>query len=229
MFMHPTGILCALERELAPFLAQMQKVTTKKAANLTLHTGQLNGCPVFAAACGIGKVNAAMAALTLIRDFGAAALINAGTAGGMAPQVKILDTVVCAASAYHDLDPAFLTGRHIPHTADARFAADSRLLAAAKKTAAGKPRAVHFGLTVTGDSFIDIDGRAAINEAFNPLCVDMESAACAHVCYVCNTPFIAVRAVSDSEEEHGEGVFEQHCAEASRLACEFVLDMLKAL
>ena len=74
------------------------------------------------------------------------------------------------------------------------------------------------GRTVTGDVFIEKDGRESIIERFNPVCCDMETAASAHVCYALNVPFNCVRAISDTEEEAGLGSFEKNVIYAAQVA-----------
>ncbi|TKB05634.1 5'-methylthioadenosine/S-adenosylhomocysteine nucleosidase [Desulforhopalus sp. IMCC35007] len=91
------------------------------------------------------------------------------------------------------------------------FDVDSELLAVAKKiqsielvSEAGNvklsntPKLVVGGTGVSGMSFVDnSDYRTWIFETFNAGCLDMESAAVAHVAYVNHIPFIAFRSLSD--------------------------------
>ncbi|MFR2156708.1 MAG: hypothetical protein ACLS43_06090 [Evtepia gabavorous] len=51
----------------------------------------------------------------------------------------------------------------------------------------------------------DEGGREAIRAAWHPLSVDMETAAVAHVCYVNQVPFLAVRTLTDTADQ-GRGV-----------------------
>ncbi|NLL88611.1 MAG: 5'-methylthioadenosine/S-adenosylhomocysteine nucleosidase [Firmicutes bacterium] len=78
------------------------------------------------------------------------------------------------------------------------------------------PQTVYFGEIVTGESFIEHEGRELINQRFKPLCADMETAAVAHVCYVNKIPFAAVRSISDTEENSGQENFAKYCDLASR-------------
>ena len=58
-----------------------------------MHEGRLCGVEVVAVVCGVCKVNAAIASQLLIDDFAVGAILNSGTAGGMDPRLRILDTV----------------------------------------------------------------------------------------------------------------------------------------
>lgn len=53
------GIICAAEKELAPFLAQIEGIKTSEKAMLQFYEGQIHGTEVAAVFPGSGKVNAA--------------------------------------------------------------------------------------------------------------------------------------------------------------------------
>ena len=36
------------------------------------------------------------------------------------------------------------------------------------------------------------------------ICIDMETAAAAHTCYMCNVAFIAIRSISDNKADNGQ-------------------------
>ena len=60
------GRLCPSEDELAPFFAALVPQGVSKRAGLTIHEGRLGAHPVAALYSGVCKVNAAIAAQTLI-------------------------------------------------------------------------------------------------------------------------------------------------------------------
>ncbi len=226
--MAKVGIICAGERELAPFLPHIARLHVSKRAMLTLYEGEIDGTDVIALFCGVCKVNAAVAAQLLIDCRGVDVIINAGTCGGIDERLDVLDTVVCTEVMYHDMDNEILTGYH-PWMPDEFFKADGRLLELARRAATTRDGKIYFGRMVTGESFIDIDGRDEIIAACAPLSVDMETAAIAHVCYVNGVPFIAVRTLTDTAKHSGEANFEKNCAEASSIAKDFVRALLERL
>jgi len=57
-----------------------------------------------------------------------------------------------------------------------------------------------------------------INEQFEPLTVDTETASIAHVCYVNKIPFIAIRSITDTESHSGSEYFAENCEKASKIA-----------
>lgn len=222
------GILCASDTELAPFLTRMhiEKVTEK--AMLKFYEGTFGTVDAVAVYSGVCKVNAAIAAQILIDGFGADAVINAGTAGGMDKDVELFDTIAAEQTVYHDVADDILTEFH-PWMKTSYFQADPALLDAARRYAKASPDPVRFGTIATGEAFIEDHRREEICAAFAPLAVDMESAAAAHVCYVNGIPFLSVRAVTDTAEHKGIENFEQNCEKASEKAAEAVMGILEEL
>lgn len=134
---------------------------------------------------GICKVNAAIAEQILIDLFEVDIIINSGTAGGMDLKLKIFDTVISTEVCYHDVLQDILTDFY-PWMKTIFFEADPELIkiseTAVKET--GLKGKVFWGRIVTGEAFITDEGREKINDEFEPLAVDMETASIAHVCYV---------------------------------------------
>ena len=78
----------------------------------------------------------------------------------------------------------------------------------------------------TGEAFIKDEGRKEINDKFSPLSVDMETASIAHVCYVNNIPFIAVRCITDTAFHSGNEHFEENVIKASEIAAEITKSII---
>ncbi len=146
---------------------------------------------------GIGKVNAAIQAVEMIRQYKPDVIISSGCAGGNGDDVNVQDVVVSSELAYHDvycgtaIDSTTVYGQ--VQGLPARFQADPYLLEKAQLTGA-KP-----GLIVTGDWFVDSKEkmREIIGHFPEAKAVDMESAAIAHTCYIYKVPFISFRVISD--------------------------------
>ena len=223
------GIICASENELDPFLDDFQEHSVVEKAKLKIHIGKIGEHDVVLLYCGVCKVNAAIAAQIVIDDFNVDAIINAGVAGGMDSRLGILDTVVSTEVAYHDVASEILTEYH-PWMKSVFFAADENLLKIAKNVAEriqtkGK---IYFGRMVTGEAFISDDGRQEIMDAFNPLSVDMETGSIAHVCYANSIPFLAIRSITDTADHRGSEFFEMNCKEASRIAKDFTVEVIRS-
>ena len=224
------GIICAGDEEVAPFLPIIDRCQISEKAMLKFYEGQINGVDIVTLFSGVCKVNAAVAAQILIDTYGADIIINAGVAGGMDEKLDIFDSVISTEVAYHDVAPDILTEFH-PWMETACFKADSRLLQLSRQAVSRLDLAgnVYWGRMVTGEAFIADEGRQTIKEQFAPLSVDMETASIAHVCYVNNVPFIAVRSIADTATHSGVGHFEENCPKASAIAKDITVALLAEL
>lgn len=224
------GIICACDNELAPFLSVMDCDKVSERAKLKFYEGTINHIDVVALFSGVCKVNAAIAAQILIDTYETDAIINAGTAGGMNPDLKVYDSVISTEVAYHDVVSSILTEFH-PYMDSQYFEADPKLLNLSR-TAVNRVNdkgSVYWGRMVTGEAFIEEEGRQAIIERYNPLSVDMETASIAHVCYVNGIPFIAIRSITDTAEHKGSAYFEANREKASRIAMNLTVALLAEL
>jgi len=215
------GIIGATENEITPFTSSMSNIRTEKHAMLSFHKGKYLDIPIIALYCGVCKVNAAIAAQILIDKYQVTQIIVIGVAGAINEELHILDTVISSEIAYHDVADEILTQYH-PWMKSIYFAADRDMLNAISEANAGE-RSVVIGRIVTGEAFIDQNGRKEIIEKYNPLCVDMETASIAHVCYANSIPFVAIRSISDTPHESGNGAFEKY----GEAAAEKSIDILK--
>ncbi len=181
--MKKIGIIVAMDKE----LKQLQEL--------------FSDSEVLVRKCGIGKVNAALGAQQMINEYHPDCIISSGCAGGNGDDINIQDVVVSSELCYHDV----YCGTAIDNTTKygqvqglpARYQADAELLSKASALNCGV--AVHQGLIVTGDWFVDTREkmRSIINLFPEAKAVDMESAAIAQTCYVNKVPFISFRVVSD--------------------------------
>ena len=160
-----------------------------------------SGSDVLVRKCGIGKVNAALGAQQMINEYHPDCIISSGCAGGNGDDIHVQDVVVSTELCYHDV----YCGTAIDNTTQygqvqglpARYQADAELLSKASALNCGV--AVHQGLIVTGDWFVDSKEkmRSIIDLFPEAKAVDMESAAIAQTCYINKVPFISFRVISD--------------------------------
>ncbi|MDO4898265.1 MAG: 5'-methylthioadenosine/S-adenosylhomocysteine nucleosidase [Rothia sp. (in: high G+C Gram-positive bacteria)] len=150
----------------------------------------------------IGLVNAAAAltaALALVSR--PAAVLSAGTAGGLHTDIEVGDLAVGVDYTYTDAD-ATAFGYEFGQVPGmpARFEADGMLLDRAQRAAAaytGEGQ-VRFGTMLAGGSFVTAhnvkDTRGIFPDA---LSTDMETTALAQICSSRGLPFVSVRGISD--------------------------------
>lgn len=222
------GIICASDAELEPFIRQIKDVKITEKAMLKFYEGKLDQVSVIVLYSGVCKVNAAIAAQLLIDLFQVDLIINAGAAGGMDESVRLLDTVISEQIVYHDVTDDVLTEFH-PWMQSCYFMADKELLAAAKEYCKTAEYPIRFGTMATGEQFIEDEKRDEINRKFAPLSVDMETAAIAHVCYVNQVPFLAVRSITDTASHKGKENFERNCEMASEISSKITIGLLGSL
>ena len=202
------GVIGATENEINPFIASMSNIHVEKHAMLSIHKGKYLDIDIAALYCGVCKVNAAIATQILIDKYQVSRIIVIGVAGAINENLHIGDTVISSEIAYHDVADEVLTQYH-PCMKSIYFAADKDLLNGISKANVEDP-SVMTGRIVTGEAFIDQHGRKGIIEKYDPLCVDMETASIAHVCYANAIPFVAIRSMSDTPHESGNDVFERY-------------------
>jgi len=221
------GIICAGDREVAPFLPHIENCAVSEKAMLKIYEGTINGVEIVTLFCGVGKTNAAIAAQILIDGYGVEMMINAGTAGGMDVSVELFDIVVATEAAHHDVHEVILTEFH-PWAPSIFFKSDETLLALTRNAVAhmNTGSKVCFGRMITGEKFITDDGRDEMNAALCPLSVDMETASIAHTCYVNQIPFIAIRCITDTATHSGTENFDKNCVAASEISKNVVLELL---
>lgn len=191
------GIIVAMQVELDLLLPLINEIKTIKHTGVTLHEGMIGDKMVCLMQSGIGKVNAAVGAMQLIRYFNPDIVVNTGVAGGTGTEARVLDVVVGERVAYHDVWCGEPNERGQVQGYPRYFEAPSDILAL---ECLNDNRRIKRGLIATGDIFVDSAEALAAIKAVYPdvMAVDMESAAIAHVCYLAAIPFLSIRVVSDT-------------------------------
>ena len=197
--MKKIGIVCAMQREKEQLELRLPSPTRQQSGPFEFIKSRLNGCEVILTQGGMGKVNSALCALELIKNFSPNFIVNSGVAGGLHASLKTMDTVIGSQYVYHDVwcgdGNEYGQVQQLP----ARFTADETLLAVAEKLRQQNPQSLRVGLLCTGDQFVS--GEEAVAKILKhfpqALACDMESAAVAQTCYRYNTPFLSMRLISD--------------------------------
>jgi adenosylhomocysteine nucleosidase len=234
------AIVGAMHQELQALLAAMPDERPVPRAGREFWVGHLGGQEVVVVLSRIGKVAAATTATLLLSEFDVSRIVFTGTAGGLAPGVKVGDVVVADTLLQHDMDASPLFPRHeVPLYGRDRFATDGAMSAALARASldtlaelGATAATVHRGLVVSGDRFVS---ERAENEALcarlpDALAVEMEGAALAQVCHDFGVPFAVVRTVSDRADDSAHVDFNRFVAEvASRYTLAIVSRWLTSL
>jgi adenosylhomocysteine nucleosidase len=153
-------------------------------------------------------------------------VIFTGLAGGLHADVDVGDVVVASTLMQHDMDARPLFGRYEipllgrvhfePDAALSNLLRDSAQAFVLRRGAAGntadatlaQPK-VHAGLIATGDIFVSHHDEAqALRERLpDALCVEMEGAAMAQICYEFGIPFAVMRVISDRADHAAKADF----------------------
>ena len=193
------GIIVADNDEYKPLGASIEKgefepfsVLQRTGHKFFVNTNNIKA-QVISILCGIGKVNAAAAAMHLV-DLGCDIILNFGLSGGISG-ISRGELMVCEKFLEHDFD---LTGiGYKPCEKPSQkyiYEADRRLI----DLFVGMNSDVKTGTAVSGDSFVcDADIRNALRDNFGAMSCDMETAAIAYVCDFSDIPFFALRRISD--------------------------------
>lgn len=228
------GIIGAMDVEVNTLKEAADITETTKIAEMEFCKGTLGGKNVVIVKCGMGKVNAGICAHTLINNFNCTKIINTGVAGSLDNQIDIGDIVVSVDAVQHDYDVeaiGFQKGE-IPYTGLYAFPADEALRAAAVKAAQESAPEVHVfeGRVCSGDQFISTkEQKDIIVGNFGGMCCEMEGAAIAQTCYLNNTPYVIIRAISDKNDGSQAVEFSEFEAEAAANCARIVQYMVENL
>lgn len=207
------GIISAMNCELSGMVNALTDLKESNVANMKIWQGKLNELNVVIALCGIGKVNAAIAAQILITQFQVDSLINIGLAGALAEAVNIGDVVISNEVTYFDYDARQLRN-NFPYMESTFFKADTHLIDVCKRASISSEYNgnVHVGRIISGDRFIkDNETREKLVTQYNGLCTEMEGASIGHVAHVFGTPFVVIRIMSDKANQEASISFAEYC------------------
>ncbi|MDN4595344.1 5'-methylthioadenosine/adenosylhomocysteine nucleosidase [Polycladomyces subterraneus] len=224
------GVIGAMEEEVALFLEEMETEQVEEYAGIRYHRGRLAGADAVVCKSGVGKVNAAICTQILIDRFNVKAIVFTGVAGALHPDLDIGDLVISTSCQQHDMDVTalgFAPGQ-IPFQAVSVFPADERLIRLAEEAArrAADVKTVK-GKVLSGDQFISSSEKVAeLREKWEGVCVEMEGAAVAHVCYANRVPYVVIRSMSDRADHSANVNFAEFTKLAAERSCAIVREML---
>lgn len=215
------GIIGPTKEEITLFNSFVDKKETKKELGLDLIIGKYKDLDVVTLESGIGKVNATIATMHLIYKYNITHFIVLGACGGIDEVLSIPDIVIADKIYHHDQSPDIIMDRP-PYIKKPYFEVDKGFLELSKKI----NQKVYYGSLVTGEAFIEDEGREKIVSKFNPLAVDMETAAMAQTCYILNIPFFSIRSVTDTKKESGMNAFHINLEKAVNASTNYLIKIL---
>ncbi len=218
------GIIGAMEEEVTSLKEALTESKTNTIAGMEFCEGKLDNVDVVVVQCGMGKVNSGICANILINQFDCTSIINTGVAGSLDNQIDIGDIVVSVDACQHDftVEAIGFEKGEIPYTGLSAFPADETMRKKAVEAVhAAVPEVQVFeGRVCTGDQFISSkEQKELIKSNFGGMCCEMEGGAIAQACFLNDTPFVIIRAISDKADDSEEKNYEvfkkeaaEHCA-----------------
>lgn len=191
------GVLVAMEKELLQLRTLISDEKTTDTPLFSFYEGSIGKNHIVAAQSGIGKVNAAVAAVEMINRYDVDAIISTGVAGGASVALEIRDVVASTSALYHDVYCGKEAKKGQIIGLPLEFKSDERLLQKARQLQCSVK--IHTGKIVTGDCFVDNKAvmQGILDDFPEAMAVDMESAAIAQVCHRYKRGFISFRIISD--------------------------------
>lgn len=192
------GLIVAMQSEFDLVVKIMEQPKIENIGKLTFSSGIIDDKQIVLMKSGIGKVNAAITCVEMIKKFSPDYIINTGLAGGVDKDISVMDIVLGQDVVYHDVWCGEGNNYGQVQGLPCFYRADDELLKKAQQISSDVK--ILSGLIATGDKFIDdIKQLNDIKEKFpQGMAVDMESAAIAQTCYLYNIPFLAIRIISDT-------------------------------
>lgn len=227
------GIIGAMEEEVELLRAGMADREDRRIGTFVFHAGTIDGRAAVLLRCGIGKVNAAVGAALLLETWKPRFVVNTGSAGGLSASASVGDLVISDGLLQHDVDvTAFGYARGQVPGMPAVFSVPESLMLLAEEAVAQSRAACLFpagarcgrGLIVSGDAFVH---ESALIESIRSrfpraVAVEMEGAAVAQACALFDTPFVAIRALSDIAGTESPVSFEEFMPLAAARSAEIV-------
>ncbi len=216
------GVIAAEEKELLEVKNLMSDIESIELFDRMFYKGKLNNKDVVCVKCGVGKVNSAHICQVMIDNFNVELVVNIGSAGGVDKRLKVGDVVIADKLFQHDFDITPF-GRELGEIDNiGKFIeTDKKLLEIFKD------KNVFIGGIASGDKFIhEKEEKDKIRDTFNVMCVEMEGASIAQVCFLDKVKFLVIRSITDTLEGNSKVDFETFLTEASKNAANILKDII---
>lgn len=244
------GILGAMPEEINGILSLLVNKEEVVKGMRTYYIGKLNNIDVVVVFSRWGKVASATTVTHLIVEFGITHLFFTGVAGAINQDLNVGDIVIANSLVQHDMDARPLMQRfEIPLLGKTILYPSSELfdeaylrinelinskglvneigIAHQEKFSIVNPK-VFVGLIASGDKFFSSgsDKELLLKSLPDVLCIEMEGAAVAQVCFEYNIPFVVVRTISDAANESSPIDFKEF---VGQVASKFGVEIIRKL
>ncbi|AEH50993.1 5'-methylthioadenosine/S-adenosylhomocysteine nucleosidase [Pseudothermotoga thermarum] len=209
------AIVGVLHEEIEPIKNSFQYILEiGEIAKRPFFRGVINGNEIVLTYGCVGKVETAFITQALLDKFNVSGVILLGGAGSLSPEIGIGSIVCGTGYVEYDFSP--------------RIQTDS-VLEPSQKCFQKLMESLDcfYGIIASGDKFISSDLEAKkIREQSSALCVDMDSAAAAKVCWQNEKDFVAIKVIVDFA---GSKAIEQYIENYHKLCTKPALSVLSFL
>lgn len=242
------GILGAMPEEINEIVALLDNKQEVIKGMRTYYLGRINDVAVVVVFSRWGKVASATTVTHLIVEFGITELYFTGVAGAIRQDLNIGDVVIANSLVQHDLDarpimkqfeipllgktilypPKDILEKSIDKIKETvyhenflyKFSPEQIKLFSISKTK------VFVGQIASGDKFFSngAEKESLLKVLPDLLCVEMEGAAVAQVCFEYGIPFVVIRIISDTADESSPIDFKEFIAQ---IASKYVVEIIK--
>lgn len=221
------GIIFAMEEELNAFKELVSIENEYEIFDLKFYEANINNIECILVESGVGKVNAARTTQILIDNMDVEYIFNIGVAGGIDKSLNVGDIVIGEKLVQHDFDiTAFNHEKGYIPNVGTFIESDEYLIQLAEKCL-NEPKK---GVIASGDIFCTETWMSEkINKKFNALCVEMEGASIAQVCFLSHIPFLIIRSISDVPNNNNVITYEEFLEDSSKKIANGMIDIINKL
>lgn len=229
--MKKIGLIFAMEEELNAFIENVVIEKEYDIFDLHFFHGKINDIECVLVISGIGKVNAARTTQILIDNYQVEAIINVGVAGGASDKLTVGDIVIGEKLVQHDFDiTAFNHDKGYIPNVGVFINSDEYLITLACNALNTEKINYHRGIIASGDIFCTEEAMSMkIANKFNALCVEMEGASIAQVCFLSHIPFIVIRSISDTPNNNNVITYEEFLESSSIIVANVLKKILESI
>lgn len=227
--MKKVGIVFAMSEELQALKQYLPITKEYNIFELKFYESTINNIEVILVESGVGKVNAARTTQILIDNMKVDYIFNIGVAGGISNKLSVGDIVLGEKLVQHDFDiTAFNHEKGYIPSVGVYIDTDTYLLNIANEVLTNMSEVNHYrGIIASGDIFCtETKMSEKINSKFNALCVEMEGASIAQVCYLSHVPFLIIRSISDVPNNNNTITYEEFLLSSCNVVAKVMQEIL---
>ena len=221
------GIIFAMQEELNALKNHLEITNEFSIFDSKFYESKVNNVTCILVESGIGKVNSARTTQILIDNMKVDYIFNIGVAGGIDEKLKVGDIVIGKTLVQHDFDiTAFNHEKGFIPNVGKCINSDEYLV----KLVSEIDSSFLQGTIASGDIFCtDTTMSKKIHDKFGALCVEMEGASIAQVCYLCNIPFLIIRSISDTPNNDNSIMFDEFLETSSKKVAEVMIKLINKI